>query len=255
MIIMISGKLSLLSHSNKSYSDAIVDIISSINGFYKFEDGSSENQGMNKIHHIMSKADSFKITDNTEIIYQCTSFGKLYPRLVTEFVMTILGGKIKYSDIIMKERIRFIFPEKEQVLASHTGSTTNWLKLREDFWFDQKDFPKYLFHKFEFKDSSVKYSKNVHHSKVMIIKERGKEVNDDSAIYIGSHNMSGGAWGTFRNQGKTLFIGNYELGIFFRPKEGSEKMKKRIVESLLYNIESERYDLKTEQPFLFKKVF
>ena len=203
----------------------------------------------------MSKNDMFKVNENTQIIYQCTSFGRLYPKLVTEFIMNIMGGKINFNDVLQKQRLKYIFPESEQVLATHLGSNTNCLKLREDFWFDNKDFPRYLFHKFDYKDTCEKYTKNVHHSKVMIIKEKDKEIDDNTAIYLGSHNMSGGAWGVLQRAGKTFFIGNYELGVMFKPKEGTKEMKQRIVDSLLYTIDPQVYDLQTEKPFLFVKVF
>ncbi|CAI2364804.1 unnamed protein product [Moneuplotes crassus] len=237
------------------FRDAAVDLIPSINGYYKIEDGSADNQGMIRVKNIMKNSEEFKVTDNTQLIYQCTSFGKLYTKLVTEFVMSMFGDKIEYTSVTMKERVKFIYPEDQQVQDAHEGVPSNCLKLREDFWFDQKDFPRYLFHKFEYKESSKEYTRNVHHSKVMIIKEKDQEIDDNSAIYIGSHNMSGGAWGTMRNIGKTLFIGNYEMGIFFKPKAGTKALKQRIVNSLLYTIDPPSYDLATEKPYLFVKAF
>ena len=54
---------------------------------------------------------------------------------------------------------------------------------------------------FEYKEDCKAYEKNVHHSKVMVIKNKDEEIGDGTAIYMGSHNMSGGAWGVLQRQG------------------------------------------------------
>jgi hypothetical protein len=88
----------------------------------------------------------------------------------------------------------------------------------------------------------------------MVIHERDEEVSDNTAIYIGSHNMSGGAWGVLQRYGKTLYVGNYELGIFFKPKKGSKEVKERILKSLLFKLYPTEYDLSVDKPYLFKKM-
>ena len=103
---------------------------------------------------------------------------------------------------------------------------------------------------FEYKEDCKAYEKNVHHSKVMVIKNKDEEIGDGTAIYMGSHNMSGGAWGVLQRQGKTLYIGNYELGVFFKPRKGSKHIKQRIINSLLFKIDSEPYNLAVERPYL-----
>ena len=87
----------------------------------------------------------------------------------------------------------------------------------------------------------------------MIIRDRNNKVDDSTAIYIGSHNMSGGAWGTLQKYGKTLYVGNYELGILFKPREGTKEIKQRIINSMLFNVDPTPYDLSVDMPYLFNK--
>jgi len=228
-------------------------LISSVSGYHDVESGEAKGYGMLKVSDIMSKCDDFKVTGDTQITYQCTSFGKIYSKMINEFIMSMFGQKINFKDIMMKDRLKFIFPEEKQVLESHLGNTVNCLKLREDFWLNQNDFPKFLFHKYEYKDTAENYARNVHHSKVMVIKDKNQEVGDQTAIYVGSHNMSGGAWGTLQRYGKTLYTGNYELGVFFRPREGTKEMKQRIMKSLMFKTDPTPYNLKVDKPYLFKK--
>jgi hypothetical protein len=41
---------------------------------------------------------------------------------MNEFIIAMFGGKIAYKDIILKDRLKFIFPEERDVLDSHLGS-------------------------------------------------------------------------------------------------------------------------------------
>ena len=110
-----------------------------------------------------------------------------------------------------------------------------------------------MFNKFEYTEATMKYNRNVHHSKVMIIRNKTNKIDDNTAIYIGSHNMSGGAWGTIQKYGKTFYVGNYELGIFFRPRENTKEIKQRIINSMLFSVDPTPYDISTDIPYLFNK--
>ena len=67
------------------------------------------------------------------------------------------------------------------------------------------------------------YEKNVFHSKVGVV--NGDKITDDTAIYIGSHNLSPSAWGNLQKENSQISIANYEAGVFFRPMKGSAKIK------------------------------
>ena len=57
-------------------------------------------------------------------------------------------------------------------------------------------------------------------------------IDDDSLIYLGSHNLSSSAWGRFEKAGSQLFMANYELGVVFLPAPHSAAMKQAIISRL-----------------------
>jgi hypothetical protein len=51
-----------------------------------------------------------------------------------------------------------------------------------------------------------------------------ENITDKTVIYLGSHNMSPGAWGTFETSSK-FQVTNYEIGVVYEPKVGSAALK------------------------------
>ena len=58
-----------------------------------------------------------------------------------------------------------------------------------------------------------------------------KEINDDSIIYLGSHNLSYSAWGWYLKN-DILKVNNVELGLILLPKKGSKSLKSQIISNL-----------------------
>lgn len=56
-------------------------------------------------------------------------------------------------------------------------------------------FPKGSFYRYEGRTKEL--DRNIAHSKIIIITkdENGNDIDDDTVIYAGSHNMSSNAWG------------------------------------------------------------
>ena len=84
------------------FSASWVDLISSIAGYYDIESGEANDYGMMRVKSIIQSWTDFKPSDETEIIYQCTSFGKLYPKLLIDFINNILGKKIDVTNQLLK---------------------------------------------------------------------------------------------------------------------------------------------------------
>ena len=64
--------------------------------------------------------------------------------------------------------------------------------------------------------------------KSIIVCKENYEIDDDTVIYIGSHNFSENAWGiaTFNDEFYTeINISNTELGLLYFPKKGSKHIK------------------------------
>ena len=98
-------------------------------------------------------------------------------------------------------------------------ASVDCLHLKSSVW-GQSNFPRNSFYRMEGKLRA--FDRNISHSK-MIIVTQGDEINDDTLIYIGSHNMSANAWG--KEEKQAFCVANWELGIVYIPQEGSKECK------------------------------
>ena len=79
-------------------------------------------------------------------------------------------------------------------------------------------------------------------------------VNDDTVLYLGSHNLSQAAWGIEEKNGSQLTIFNTELGVVFPAAEGSSKLKETLVGLLpLKSVKAAKYNLEIDRPFIMAK--
>lgn len=67
----------------------------------------------------------------------------------------------------------------------------------------------------------------------MTEKDKENEIDDDTCLYFGSHNLSAGAWGNIEKNGTQIGIANWELGIMFGPESGSKDMKQKMVKNMV----------------------
>ena len=72
-------------------------------------------------------------------------------------------------------------------------------------------------------------------------------IDDNTVIYLGSHNLSWAAWGR-ELKNKTQRITNSEIGLIFLPKKGSQKQKSKLISQLSFKLSSEPF--KSNKPFL-----
>ena len=95
------------------------------------------------------------------------------------------------------------------------------------------------------------------HNKVIIVANQDYSVDDDSLIYIGSHNLSSAAWGYEGTEGD--YAGrhagmNTEMGIIYPSKKGSGPMKRKILESLSFSMEPKDFKINLN-PYITEKTF
>ena len=99
--------------------------------------------------------------------------------------------------------------------------------------------------------------KTVFHSKIFITGKRNKEgkfiLNNDSMIYIGSHNLSASAWGNYEKNGTQISVANYELGIIFDVNLLSFQEKLDIYNNLLFNFDAPKYT-EEDAPFITENI-
>jgi tyrosyl-DNA phosphodiesterase-1 len=73
--------------------------------------------------------------------------------------------------------------------------------LQQKYWEETSGFPKKAFSKLEGRTKAL--GKNLFHTKLIIVadKENNQEITDNTTLYFGSHNFSGGAWGNQEKDG------------------------------------------------------
>jgi hypothetical protein len=107
------------------------------------------------------------------------------------------------EEIELYETLRLIYPTEDYVLASNLGDSVTCLKMNEKKWI-KDGYPRELFCRFEVKDEyKACFDNNIHHTKALFVHSKSQDplVDLPCILYIGSHNMSGGAWGTFKDYG------------------------------------------------------
>ena len=95
------------------------------------------------------------------------------------------------------------------------------------------------------------------HNKVLIVANEDYTVDDDSLIYIGSHNLSNSAWGQEGNEGDYAgrHVGtNTEMGVVYPSKTGSGPMKRKILESLSFSMNPKDFKI-NRSPYFSKTTF
>jgi len=89
------------------------------------------------------------------------------------------------------------------------------------------------------------------HAKLAVV-STNNVLDDDSVVYVGSHNLSEAAWGLVTPDEKHLNVANYEVGVIFPPSNNSTGIKNNIVYSLV-NFPPRAY-VGTDEPFMFSFV-
>jgi tyrosyl-DNA phosphodiesterase-1 len=76
---------------------------------------------------------------------------------------------------------------------------------------------------------------------------------EDSCVYLGSHNMSQAAWGSFEKNKTQICIYNCELGVVFGPGQ-SQAVKELVVNTLpIKSSKPAKYNLAVDRPFIMEK--
>ena len=153
----------------------------------------------------------------------------------------------------IKSMFKVIFPTEQYVQNSTLGpKMANCIFLDYDRYHSRK-FKKKVFAKFEGNENIKNNDKVIPHLKVCIISNNYGKINDDTIIYIGSHNMTKAAWGRYNRLGTKLYVSNYEMGIIIPPKLGSKDKKKDIIKKLGFMYPAEKLG-EHEKPFMRRKV-
>jgi len=75
----------------------------------------------------------------------------------------------------------------------------------------------------------------------IVIAHSNYMVDDNTVIYFGNQGFSPTAWGEIKTAVEEIFIGNWEIGVLFLPKVGTQNMKRDIIEKLPFDFPAPKY--------------
>ena len=229
----------LINIDNYDYSSAAIDLIVSITG--RFTGNSISKYGIGRMKEIMKET---KYATNPILTYQTSCFSAMktdyLKDLYSSWASKSLSGFFKYLEIQ--------YPTTTYIEESVLGPEAGYCIILSKKVFDNNEFPRDCLYKVTPLDL---YEGYLFHAKVGILAVDHK-IDDNSVIYIGSHNISSSAWGKMEKKKTQLCISNYELGVIFKPQKNSKKMKEEIIESLMFKYPPSKYE-KSDHPWIYEE--
>ena len=230
-------------------------LISSLPGRWSNKD--TPTHGYGEVRRVMlanPPKNDFTI-DNMSIHYLTSSIGQLNWKLITDFASCFFPPSAQKSKLTFDEKDKLlqnfnvIFPSKKFVDQSKFGP-----KTASCLFFDKDTFESFKF----LKSALKQYHKNnedeslIPHIKMFVVSNSGRLINDDTVIYIGSHNFTPAAWGKFEHDSSWISINNYELGILIPPLKSSAKAKQALISQFDINFQLKGFD-KYDEPYFSKR--
>ena len=147
----------------------------------------------------------------------------------------------------MAEVVRVIYPTQKYIDSSYLGSHNSKGLFLNKSLYESYKFEKRVLQKFEGNRAIEGNCVVNSHVKAMIVRNT-MEINDDSVLYLGSHNFTPAAWGTFSKDRQEVSCSNFELGCLFLPQKGTSLAKRALINRIGIEIESDLYS-KEDVPF------
>ena len=231
-----------INFDNYDFSDAAVDLIASANG--RFLENEKNLFGVGRLNYLMN-AKYLNLNKNNNLLIQCSSFG--VSKQKNFFLNLYKGFNLKEEN--SNNNIDIYYPTENYILTCEKG-----IELSSCLFFSKDAYKLYedKLHDVVLKDK-FKDRKTVFHSKIFITGNKNKInnnfiLNNDSIIYIGSHNFSASAWGNFEKNETQISMANYELGIIFDLNMLNFMEKLDIYNNLLFNFDVPKYS-EEDKPF------
>jgi tyrosyl-DNA phosphodiesterase-1 len=191
--------------------------------------------------------------ESTKIYYVTSSLGSLNFKLLYDFSKMIFPEpsfnweKATANKLQLINMFNVIYPSKNYISGSYFGeSRANCLFLRRMIY-DSFKFQKSVMRAFEGNLNIEGNNSILPHYKIWIVTHNGK-FDDDTILYIGSHNFTQSAWGKFEKNDDQIEIFNYELGVIIPSKPNTALMKQSIIENFGVSIPAQVYS-QHDQPF------
>ena len=227
-----------------NFNEACVDFVASANGRF-IGDEEKDLYGVGRLNSLMDNK-YFNIDRNDTLLVQCSSFGISKQK-------NFFNNLYKGFNLKEENNIDIFYPSENYIYTCEKG-----IELSSCLFFNNEAYKIYKdkLHDIVLKEQ-YKDRKTVFHSKIFITGKRNKEgkfiLNNDSMIYIGSHNLSASAWGNYEKNGTQISVANYELGIIFDVNLLSFQEKLDIYNNLLFNFDAPKYT-EEDAPFITENI-
>lgn len=193
--------------------------------------------------------------ESTTFHYVSSSLGVVDSRVLFDLAYAFIPGFAYESrhlsdelGQLLKNMFRVVFPSKKHVTNSALGPKNANSLFLDHVGYTSRKFEKSVMAKFEANGLLKSKTNVIPHLKIAIISNDNGNINDDTIIYLGSHNMTKAAWGRFSGLGNQLFLSNYEMGVIVPPREGSAYKKADLIQKLGFKYPADRFE-KNEYPF------
>ena len=191
--------------------------------------------------------------DSTRVFYVTSSLGCLNFKLLYDFSKMIFSDSAFDWDFAVAHKdqlvsmFNVVFPSANYISGSYFGeSRANCLFLRR-MMYDSFKFQKSIMRAFEGNLNVEGNNSVLPHYKIFLVTHNGL-VDDDTIVYIGSHNFTQSAWGKFEKNDQGIEVFNYELGLIWPSKPNSALSKTQMVESFGINFPPPKYS-QHDHPF------
>jgi tyrosyl-DNA phosphodiesterase-1 len=217
-----------------NFTNASVSLVYSLNGRFKqFDD-----YGLGKICKLQAGS---KLGKDAKVMFQTSSVGNINDKYLQCFYKCAQGVSPSSKDYPEVEaHFQMQFPTNEYIQNNRYGAESADCIIMPSKYYASKSFPQRILHQLTPIDGDDDYDHNLFHAKVMVISD-DKGISDDTCLYIGSHNFSPSAWGKFEKDNSQLCMNNYELGVWFPAKEGSQEKKKQLLSRLMFKYPPLKY--------------
>jgi tyrosyl-DNA phosphodiesterase-1 len=184
--------------------------------------------------------------ETTRIYYVTSSLGSLNFKLLFDFSKILFQESSFNWDYAVKNKqalldmFNVIYPSRNYISGSYFGeSRANCLFLRRMIY-DSFKFQKSVMRAYE---GNLKVRGNnsvLPHYKIFIVTHNGR-IDDDTIVYIGSHNFTQSAWGKFEKKEERLEVCNYEMGLIFPSRKDSVVAKESLIDSFGVSLPPNKY--------------
>ena len=210
-------------------------------------------QRLEQILHERLPKDTFSL-HRTRIIYYSSSLGSCDLIFLYNFAKTVLKDAAPSHENVFQEKesilraFEVVYPTENYVKGTHWGESGGQCLFLKKNNYDRFKFEKSILRRFEGLECVDGGKVITPHIKVILI-INNDEINDQTVIYIGSHNFTKAAWGGYDFKGSNNQGFNYEMGIIIPPQKGSKKSKLNFLDRFGLSVNNKPYR-SSDKPFL-----